>query len=109
MKKAVMILAADGVSAGALVLAEGALAQGGGSTAVDWMTADTMSGMAGMMGGAGGRPSGRAVLGAMMGRGGGFGGNGYVKPLHLQLGSGQRPAAEPPAEHVPPAGLGAGP
>ena len=111
MKKLVMVLA--GASAGALVLAGGAVAQGGagGGTAVYWMTADTMSGMAGMMGGAmgaGGRPSAGSVMGAMFGRGGGMSGNGYVKTLRLQLGSGARPAGEPNAEHLPPAALGAG-
>src|SRR4051812_25859253 len=107
MKKMVMILA--GSSAAALVLAGGAFAQRGpaASTAVYWMTADTMSGMAGMMGG-GGRPSAGSVMGAMFGRGGGMSGNGYVKNLHLQLGSGTRPPGEPSAEHLPPAALGAG-
>jgi hypothetical protein len=107
MKKIAMILAGAGI----LALAGGAVAQSGG-TAVYWMTADTMSGMAGMMGGAnggGGRPSAGSVMGAMFGRGGGMGGGGYVKTLRLQLGSGQRPAGEPNAEHLPPAGLGAGP
>ncbi|MEA3002625.1 MAG: hypothetical protein QOH81_1413 [Sphingomonadales bacterium] len=109
MKKAVLILAGGSAGVVALALAGGALAQGGagGGTAVYWMTADTMSGMAGMMGG-GGRPSGGAMLGAMFGRGGGMGG-GYVKNLHLQLGGNARPAGEPNAEHLPPAGLGAGP
>ncbi len=111
MKKAVLILAGAGI--GALALAGGAVAQGGGGgTAVYWMTADTMSGMAGMMGGAmggGGRPSAGSMIGAMFGRGGGMSGNGYVKMLHLQLGSGARPAGEPNAEHLPPAVLGAGP
>src|SRR5689334_23198556 len=108
MKTAVMILAGAGV----LALAGGAYAQGGagGGTAVYWMTADTMSGMAGMMGGAnGGRPSAGSMLGAMFGRGGGMGGGGYIKTLHLQLGGNTRPAGEPNAEHLPPAGLGAGP
>jgi hypothetical protein len=35
--------------------------------------------------------------------------NGYVKILHLQLGGNARPAGAPSAEHLPPAGLGAGP
>ncbi|MEA3000039.1 MAG: hypothetical protein QOK17_1872 [Sphingomonadales bacterium] len=97
-------------SAGALALGGLALAQpgsGGGGTAVYWMTADTLSGMGGMMGG-GGRPSAGSVLGAMMGRGGGMG-SGYAKTLRLELGSNARPAGEPTAEHLPPAGLGAGP
>ncbi|HEX4738890.1 MAG TPA: hypothetical protein VH331_15160 [Allosphingosinicella sp.] len=104
MKKTVMMLAGAGV----IALAGGALAQGGAGsgTAVYWMTADTMSGMAGMMGG--GRPSGRAMMGAMFGRGGGMDMNGYVKTLHLQLGGTMHPA-DPSAEHLPPAALGAGP
>jgi hypothetical protein len=104
MKKAVMMLAGAGV----IALAGGALAQGGAGsgTAVYWMTADTTSGMAAMMGG--GRPSGRAMMGAMFGRGGGMDMNGYAKTLHLQLGGTVRPA-DPSAEHDPPAGLGAGP
>jgi hypothetical protein len=44
----------------------------------------------------------------MMGRGGGMG-SGYSKMLRLELGSNARPAGEPSAEHLPPAGLGAGP
>ena len=112
MNKAVVILA--GVGIGALAIGGVAVAQGGGSggTAVYWMTADTMSGMGGMMGGAmggGGKPSGRAMLGAMMGRGGGFNPNGYSKMLHLQLGSNARPAGEPTAEHLVPQGLQVGP
>src|SRR3954464_1144885 len=95
--------------AGALALGGLALAQpgsGGGGTAVYWMTADTMSGMGGMFGG--GRPSAGSMLGAMMGGGGGMG-SGYAKTLRLELGSNARPAGEPTAEHLPPAGLGAGP
>lgn len=110
MKKSVMILAGAGVGIGTLALAGGAFAQGGasGGTAVYWMTADTLSGLGGMMG-SGGRPSAGAMMGAMFGRGGGMSGNGYVKNLRLQLGSGTRPAGEPTAEHLPPAALGAGP
>lgn len=104
MKKAVLMFAGVGV----LALAGGALAQGGAGsgTAVYWMTADTTSGMAGMMGG-GGRPSGRAMMGAMFG-GGGMNMNGYAKTLRLQLGGTTRPP-DPAAEHDPPAALGAGP
>src|SRR3954471_15603990 len=101
MAKAVFFLA----GAGALALGAAAVAQsGGGGTAVYWMSADTMSGMGGMMGN-GGRPSMGSVMGsvmgAMMGRGGG-GGAGYAKQLHLQLGGSARPAGEPQAEHLPP-------
>ena len=62
-------------------------ARGGGSTTVYWMSADTSSGLAAM---AGGRSS-------------------HVRTLTLQLGSPRRPAAAPEAEHLPPAGLQAGP
>ena len=103
MAKAFFFLA----GAGALALGAAAVAQGGGgATAVYWMSADTMSGMGGMMGN-GGRPSMGSVMGAMMGRGGG--GAGYVRQLHLQLGGSTRPGGEPQAEHLPPATLGAGP
>ena len=96
-----MILAATG----ALALAGGvALAQGGSgeaTTAVYWMTADTMSGMGGMMGrGAG------SMIGAMM-RGGGMGG-GTARTLRLQLGSTRRAPGAPQAEHLPPPALQAG-
>jgi hypothetical protein len=91
--------------AGALLLAGGAavFAQPGGgeATAVYWMTADTMSGIGGMMG-----MSRGAMLGQMM-RGRGMGG-GTARTLRLQLGSARRPAGAPTAEHVPPAGLQAG-
>lgn len=66
-----------------------------GPVAVYWMTAETSSGFG--MGGAGG-PN----IGAMMG------GGGANKTLTLQLGSSRRPAGEPSAEHLPPAGLRAG-
>lgn len=102
MKK-IMMFAGCGIVA----LAGAALAQGGasGGTAVYWMTADTTSGMGGMMGS--GRPNGRAMMGAMFGRGSMESG-GYLKTLHLQLGGNARAAGEPNAEHLPPAGLGAG-
>jgi hypothetical protein len=76
---------------------------GGGGPAVYWMSADTSSGLAAMAGG-GGRPS----LGAMFGGGRG-GGSSYVHTLTLQLGSPRRAAGAPQAEHLPPAGLQAGP
>jgi hypothetical protein len=105
MKQAALLLSAFAIAS----VTGGAVAQGGaGGTAVYWMTADTMSGMAGMMGSNGGRPSMGRVMGAMFGRGGGMGG-GYVKTLRLQLGGTMRPAGEPNAEHLPPAALGAGP
>lgn len=89
-----------------VALAGAAFAQGGsgGGTAVYWMSADTVSGMGAMANG--GRPNAGSVLGAMMGRGGGMGG-GYARMLRLQLGGNARPA-QPAAEHLPPAGLGAG-
>jgi hypothetical protein len=101
MRKTGTILA--GACASALV-AGIALAQGGGgeaTTAVYWMTADTMSGMGGMMG----RSTG-SMLGQMM-RGGGMGG-GTAKILRLQLGSTRRANGAPEAEHLPPAALLAG-
>ena len=61
-------------------------ARGAGST-VYWMSADTSSGLAAM---AGGRSS-------------------HVRTLNLQLGSPRRAAGAPQAEHLPPAGLQAGP
>jgi hypothetical protein len=101
MRKSPLILA----GAGLLALAAGAgFAQPGSgeATAVYWMTADTMSGMGGMMG-----MSRGAMLGQMM-RGRGMGG-GTARTLRLQLGSARRPAGPPTAEHLPPPGLQAGP
>lgn len=101
MRKSGMFLA----GACALALAgAAALAQPGGgageATAVYWITADTMSGMGGMMGrGAG------SMIGAMM-RGGAMGGT--ARTLRLQLGSSRRAAGAPQAEHLPPAALQAG-
>ena len=78
----------------------------GGGTANYWMTAETSSGMAAMAaGGSGGNASAAAM--AMLGNRGPRAS--YVKNLHLQLGSGRRPAGAPTAEHLPPAGLQAGP
>jgi hypothetical protein len=89
----------------AFALGGGALwaQQGGGeaATAVYWMTADTMSGMGGMMG-----QSRGAMLGQLM-RGRGMGG-GTARTLRLQLGSTRRAAGAPAAEHLPPPGLQAG-
>jgi len=103
MKIAISILA----GCAALALAGAATAQQSGEgNAVYWMSADTMSGMGAMMGG-GGRPSMGSVMGAMMGRGGNQAG--YAHTLMLQLGSSRRASGEPTAEHLPPAGLQAGP
>ena len=95
------------ISAGAAVLAQ---ARGGGTgPAVYWMSADTASGLAGMAAGMGqGRPSAGAVMGQMFGGGRG-GRSSYVHNLTLQLGSPRRAAGAPTAEHLPPAGLQAGP
>jgi hypothetical protein len=77
-------------------------------TATYWMTAETSSGMAGMAAGMNG--GGNAASAAMSMLGGGRGSRAsYVKNLHLQLGTGRRPAGAPTAEHLPPAGLQAGP
>jgi hypothetical protein len=101
MRKLVVILAggcALALGAGAVGAQQGS---GEATTAVYWMTADTMSGMGGMMGrGAG------SMLGQMM-RGGGMGG-GTARTLRLQLGSTRRAPGAPTAEHVPPPGLQAG-
>ncbi|WP_374573235.1 hypothetical protein [Phenylobacterium sp.] len=89
-----------------------------GPVAVYWMSAQTTSGMAGLMGGAGapGQPGGarRPSMGAMMGMmmGGGMGGpGGFGSAQHsltLQLGSTRTAQGAPSAEHLPPQGLGAG-
>jgi len=84
-------------------------AAGSGGPATYWMSAETTSGLAAMSQSAqsGGRPS---MIGAMTGRGSMSGrGPGYVRNLTLQLGSPRRAAGAPSAEHLPPAGLGAGP
>lgn len=98
--------------AGAAVVATAAWAQPAGQKvtgpiAVYWMSAQTQTGF-GMpaMGGGGGPGGGRPNLGAMMGAM--MGGGGASKSLMLQLGSSQT-AAAPAADHLPPAGLGAGP
>jgi hypothetical protein len=74
-----------------------------GPVADYWMSASTVSGMGGMMGG-GRRPSMAEIMGGGYGRGGS-----YTHSLILQLGSSQRPQGAPQAEHDPPQGLGAGP
>jgi hypothetical protein len=79
--------------AGIVALAAGgtALSQArSGGTTVYWMSADTSSGLAAMAGGGGGRSS-------------------HVRTLTLQLGSPRRATGAPQADHLPPAGLQAGP
>jgi hypothetical protein len=75
-----------------------------GPVATYWMSAQTQTGfgMPAMGAGGGGRPDTSAMMRAMMG------GGGATKTLQLQLGSGQTNAA-PAADHLPPAGLNAGP
>lgn len=91
--------------AGVVVVAAGAAAPPAvkqvvtGPVATYWMSAQTTSGMAF---GGGGRPSAASIMSGMRG------GN-VSRSLLLQLGSAQRPAGEPLAEHLPPQGLGAGP
>jgi hypothetical protein len=95
------------VAAGAGLLAGGAQAQTKqqvtGPVATYWMSAQTTTGFGGL-GGAGGRPSMGALMGAAMG-----GGSNVTKSLTLQLGSARKAAAAPAAEHIPPSGLRAGP
>lgn len=76
-----------------------------------WMSADTASGMAAMGAGAGQSAARRpSIMGAITGRGPSApgAGPGYVRTLNLQLGSPRAPTGAPSAEHIPPAGLGAG-
>jgi hypothetical protein len=81
-------------SAGLVALAAGGTAlsqaRGGGGTTVYWMSADTSSGLAAMAAGRGG-------------------GSSHVRTLSLQLASPRRAVGAPQADHVPPAGLQAGP
>jgi hypothetical protein len=88
----------------AVTLAPVAAQTGASGTAVYWMTADTLSGMGGMSAG-GGMGS---IMGAML-RGGRPNPNAYVHSLRLELGSPRRATGEPTADHLPPAGLNAGP
>lgn len=77
----------------------------GQGTVEYWMSAETSAGLgAGMMGG--GNPS-AAMMNALLGRGGGQ--ESHAHSLTLQLGSPQRAAGDPAAEHLVPAGLQAGP
>ena len=75
--------------------------QAGGGTAIYWMTADTNSGMTAMA--AGGSASMMRALA------GGGSQAAFSRNLQLQLGTGRRVPGEPNAEHLPPAGLQAGP
>jgi hypothetical protein len=90
-------------AAAALAVGASALGQAKGGPAVYWMSADTLSGLGAMAGG--GKPGAGALMGAMMGRGGAS----QARTLTLQLGSPQRAAGVPSAEHIPPGGLLAGP
>jgi hypothetical protein len=74
-----------------------------GPVAVYWVSASTSTGMGGMMGGGGQRPS----MSQMMN--GGFNPNAASHTLTLQLGSERHPQGDPTAEHDPPPGLLAGP
>ncbi|MBC2777369.1 hypothetical protein [Parasphingopyxis marina] len=88
------------------VVGAGSAQQTSQGTTEYWMTADTASGMASMMGGGatgGGGPDPSAAMRMMMGGGGGQ----AAHLLNLRLAS-PRTAANPEAEHVPPAVLGAG-
>jgi hypothetical protein len=108
------------VIAAAIAIMPQVLAQSAGtkSPAVYWMTAETSAGMMGGMGapgGAGARGGGMnmsGMLGGLLGGRGGGGGTGqppsYNHLLHLQLGTSQKPAGSPTAEHVPPQGLQTG-
>lgn len=91
-----------GASVIALAASAAAIGQARGGPAVYWMSADTSSGLAAMAGG-GGRPSIGSMLGGRGGR------SSYVHTLTLQLGSPRRAAGAPQADHLPPAGLQAGP
>ena len=98
----VCALAVAGTVTFSTVKAQPAAARG---TAEYWLSAETSSGFgAGMMGG---RNPSAAMMSAM------FGGRGkqasHAHNLMLQLGSPQRAAGEPMAEHLPPSGLQAGP
>ena len=73
-----------------------------GPVAEYWMSAATVTGMAGMAGG-GGRPDVRSMMT------GGYNPNAVSHRLTLQLGAERKPQGDPSAEHDPPANLGAGP
>lgn len=75
-----------------------------GPVATYWVSAATTSGMGGF--GAGGAPSASQMMGQMFGRGRQAA---YAHSLTLQLGSSQRPAGAPRADHTAAPALGAGP
>lgn len=91
--------------AGAAVAAGAATAQPAqkvtGPVAVYWVSAATQSGF-GMPTAGGARPSAMEMMRMMQG------GGSAQHMLTLQLGSSQKPAGEPQAEHDPPPGLGLG-
>lgn len=95
------------LAAGVAIAAGSAAAQPAGQRtgpiATYWVSAQTASGM--MAGAAGGRPSPGAMMSMMMGGGGR---NAFTHTLTLQLGSQQKAAGAPEAEHLPPTALQAG-
>ena len=103
MKSAFVGVAALSIAVASLASAQSRAAAGG--TATYWMSAETVSGMAAMNQGNQGRG---AMMGAMMNRASATGPS-YVRNLTLQLGSPRRASGPPAAEHLPPAGLNAGP
>lgn len=118
MKTRSLLLAGGAVAAAAMlmphVLAQGTAAK---SPAIYWMTAETSSGMMGGMGNAGGGGGrggmGGMSMGSMMsgllgGRGGASAAPSYNHSLQLQLGTAQKPADAPKADHIPPQGLQTG-
>lgn len=102
-----MKLLIAGASALSIAMAGLAAAQPriAGGTAHYWMSAETMSGMAAMNQGGQGRAS---MLDALAG-GRGASAPSSIRNLTLQLGSPRRADGAPAAEHLPPAGLNAGP
>src|SRR4051812_55680 len=101
MKVRVVMFAAAGVSAAALAgFGHAQTKAAAGPVATYWMTAETSSGLGAMMG-RGGAGMAAAMMSGRMG-----GSVNHV--LHLQLGSTRKTSGAPEAEHVPPAGLGAG-
>jgi len=113
------VLLGGGAVLAMIVIVPHGLAQGsqGKPPAIYWMTAETTAGlMGGMAAPAGGRGAGGMNMGSMLGGLlGGRGGSGgasrppsYSHLLHFQLGTAQKPAGAPAAEHVPPQGLQTG-
>jgi hypothetical protein len=103
VKSAFVGVAALSVAVASLASAQPRAAAGG--TANYWMSAETVSGMGAMNQGNQGRA---AMMSAMMNRASASGPS-YVHNLNLQLGSPRRASGAPAAEHLPPAGLNAGP